>query len=187
MAQKAGTQAGTQAGTAVPEGGAHAKVFPPLDPGTFAPQLIWLALTFGLLYVVLKRVALPRVGEVIEERADRIKRDLAEAEKLKADTEAALANYEQALSEARAKANAIAKGMRDKLTAEVDKERAKVEAAIAAKLTEAEGRIADTKERALASVGDIATEVAGAIVARLIGREVSKDEVQRALVQRAAE
>ena len=176
-----------KAGTAVPEGAAHAKVFPPLDPGTFAPQLIWLALTFGLLYLVLKRVALPRVGEVIEERADRVRRDLEQAEKLKADTEAALANYEQALGEARTKANAIAKGMRDRLTADVDKERAKVDAAIAAKLAEAERRIAEAKAKALASVGDIAGEVAGAIVARLIGKEVSKDEVQKALVQRAAE
>ena len=176
-----------KAGTAVPESGAHAKVFPPLDPGTFAPQLVWLALTFGLLYLLLKRVVLPRVGEVIEERADRIKRDFEQAEKLKVDTEVALANYEQALGEARTKANAIAKGMRDKLTAEVDKERAKVDAAITAKLAEAERRITDTKARALASVGDIASEVAGAIVSRLIGTEVSKDEVQRALVQRAAE
>ena len=176
-----------KAGTAVPDTGPQAKVFPPLDPGTFAPQLVWLALTLGLLYLLLKRVALPRVGEVIEERADRIKRDLEQAEKLKADTEAALADYEQALGEARAKANAMAKGMRDTLTAEVDKERAKVDAAIAAKLAEAERRIADTKAKALSGVGDIAGEVAGAIVSRLIGKEVSKDEVKKALVQRAAE
>ena len=184
MAEKAGAQ---KAGTAVPESAGHAKVFPPLDPATFAPQLIWLALTFGLLYLILKRVVLPRVGEVIEERGDRIKRDLAQAEKLKADTEKALANYEQALGDARAKAGAIAKTMRDKLTAEVDKERAKVEAQIAAKLAEAESRIAETKSKALASVGDIASEVAGVIVARLIGTEPTKDEVKRALVQRAAE
>ena len=176
-----------KAGTALAEGAAHAKVFPPLDPGTFVPQLVWLALTFGLLYLLLKRVVLPRVGEVIEERSDRVRRDLQQAEKLKADTEAALSHYEQALLEARAKANAIAKGMRETLTAEVDKECAKVEAAIAAELAEAERRIADTKTRALASVGDIAGEVAGAIVSRLIGKEVSKDEVQKALVQRAAE
>ncbi len=81
----------------------------------------------------------------------------------------------------------MAKSMRDKLTAEVDKERAKVDAAIAAKLSEAERRIADTKTKALGSVGDIAGDVAGAIVARLIGKEVSKDEVKKALVQRAAE
>src|SRR5258705_2117824 len=111
MADKVGAQ---KAGTAVPEGAGHAKVFPPLDPGTFAPQLIWLALTFGLLYVLLKRVALPRIGEVIEERGDRVRRDLEQAEKLKGDTEQALAGYEQALGEARAKAGAIAKGVRDK-------------------------------------------------------------------------
>jgi F-type H+-transporting ATPase subunit b len=184
MADKVGAQ---KAGTAVPESAGHAKVFPPLDPSTFAPQLVWLALTFGLLYLILKRVVLPRVGEVIEERGDRIKRDLAQAEKLKADTEKALANYEQALGDARAKAGGIAKIMRDKLTAEVDKERTKVEAQIAAKLAEAESRIAETKSKALASVGDIASEVAGSIVARLIGAEPTKDEVKRALVQRAAE
>ena len=165
----------------------HVKVFSPLDSGTFVPQLVWLALTFGLLYLVLKRVVLPRVGEVIEERSDRIKRDLAQADKLKADTEKALANYEQALGDARGKAGAIAKTMRDKLTAEVDKERGKVEAQIAAKLAEAEKRIAETKSYALASVGDIASEVAGVIVSRLIGKEPTKDEVKRALVQRAAE
>jgi len=184
MAEKVAAQ---KAGTAVQEGAGHAKVFPPLDPGTFAPQLVWLALTFGLLYLVLKRVVLPRVGEVIEERGDRIKRDLAQAEKLKADTEKALASYEQALGDARAKAGAIAKTMRDKLTTEVDKERAKVEALIAAKLADAEGRIAETKSKALASVSDIASEVAGHIVTRLIGAEPTKDEVKRALVQRAAE
>jgi len=170
-----------KAGTAVPDSGPHAKVFPPLDPNTFAPQLVWLALTFGLLYLILKRVALPRVGEVIEERADRVKRDLAQAEKLKTDTAAALAEYEQALAEARTKSNALAKAARDKLTAEIDGERAKVEALIAAKLTEAERRIADTKTRALANVSDIAGEVAGAIVAKLIGQEPTPDELKRAL------
>ena len=176
-----------QSGTSVPQSGVHAKAFPPLDPGTFAPQLVWLALTLGLLYLLLRRVVLPRVGEVIEERADRIKRDLEQAETLKAETETALANYEQALGEARAKSNAIGKSMRDKLAAEIDNERAKMDAAISATVVEAERRIADTKAKALNSVGDIAGDVAGAIVARLIGKEVSKDEVRKALMQRAAE
>ena len=77
--------------------------------------------------------------------------------------------------------------MRDKLTAEVDKERTKVEAQIARQARRSRGRIAETKSRALASVSDIASEVAGVIVTRLIGTEVTKDEVQKALVQRAAE
>jgi F-type H+-transporting ATPase subunit b len=182
MAEKVNT--GT---TGHPEAGGHAKVFSPLDSSTFAPQLVWLALSFGLLYVLLKRFALPRVGEVIEERRERIQRDLDKAEQLKADTEQALAAYEQALAEARTKAGVIAKDMRDKLAAEVDEERAAVEAQIAQKLADAEARIAQSKSRAMASVGDIAADTAGAVVTKLLGREVSKDEVQRALLQRAAE
>jgi F-type H+-transporting ATPase subunit b len=174
-------------GTAAHGNAPHAKVFSPLDAGTFVPQLVWLALTFGLLYVLLKRFVLPRVGEVIEERRERINRDFEKAEKLKADTQQALANYEQALAEARAKSNAIAKDVRDKLAAEVDKERAAVDAKIALKITEAEQRIAQSKAKAMASVADIAAETASAVVSKLLGKEVSKDEIQRALVQRAAE
>ena len=183
MAQKS-----TTAATTTPaEGVGPGKVFPPLDHTTFVPQLVWLAISFGLLYVLLKRVALPRVGEVIEERADRIRRDLDQAEKLKAETEGALAAYEQALTDARSKAGGVIKTMRDSLTAEVDKERAKVEAEIARKVADAEARIEQTKSRALASVNDIATETAGAIVKKLIGADVSPDELQKALVRRAAE
>jgi F-type H+-transporting ATPase subunit b len=174
-------------GTTAQEGGGHAKVFPPLDSSTFAPQLVWLAITFGLLYLLMSRVALPRVGEVIEERADRIRRDLEHAEKLKAETAGALAAYEQALAEARAKANGIVKTMRDSLTAEVDRQRAQVEAQIAEKVAEAEARIEQTKSRALAGVNEIASETAGAIVKKLIGSDVSSDELQRALMRRAAE
>jgi F-type H+-transporting ATPase subunit b len=175
------------AGTAVPEGVGPGKVFPPLDPGTFVPQLFWLAVTFGLLYLLIKRLVLPRVGAVIDERRERIERDLAKAETLKVETEQALASYERALGEARARASAIGKEMHDRRAAEIDQERAKVDAEIARKLADAEARIAQSKTRAMAGVGEIAGDTAGAIVARLLGKEVSKDEVRRALVQRAAE
>jgi F-type H+-transporting ATPase subunit b len=86
---------------------------------------------------------------------------------------------------ARTKGSSIAKEMRGNLTAEAERKKAQVDAQIAEKLAEAKARIAQSK--AMASVGEIAADTAGAIVARLIGKEVSKDEVQRALVQRAAE
>lgn len=173
--------------TAAPDGAANQRIFSPLDASTFVPQLVWLAMTFGLLYVLLKRFALPRVGEVIEERRERIQRDFEKAEKLKAETEHALATYEQALAEARTRAHALARETREGLTAEVEKERAAVETQIAAKLADAEARIAQSKAKAMGSVGEIAAETAGAVVAKLLGKEVSNDEVKRALVQRAAE
>jgi F-type H+-transporting ATPase subunit b len=174
-------------GTTVPEGVGPGKVFPPLDPGTFAPQLFWLALTFGLLYVLLKRHALPRVSEAIEARRQHIESELKTAEKLKAETQLALSRYELAVTEARAKANAMTKDLRDKLTAEAEAERARHDALISQKLAEAEQRIAQSKARAIASVREIAADTAAAIVVRLIGTEASSEEVQQALMQSAAE
>jgi F-type H+-transporting ATPase subunit b len=159
---------------------------PQLNPADFAPQLIWLAITFVVLYFILARVALPRIGEVIEERHDRVQRDLDAAERFKKDTDAALAAYERALSEARSKASTLAKDMRDKLAAETDKERTSVEEQLAAKLADAETRIAATKTKALSSVNEIAAETAGAVVSKLLGEDVSPAEVKKVL-QPAAE
>jgi len=157
---------------------------PQLNVQDFAPQLIWLALTFAALYFILSRVALPRIGEVIEERRDRIQRDLDTAENLKRETERALASYERALAKARADANAIAKEQRETLVAEVDEERKRVEGEVAAKIAEAEKRINATKAKALQSVNDIAADTAGAVVNRLIGETVGAAEIAKALAGR---
>lgn len=154
---------------------------PQLNVDDFAPQLIWLVVTFGLLYLILSRVALPRVGDVLAERRDRIARDIAAAGELKAETDKALAEYEQALATARSNASGIAKDTRAKLAAETDAERAKIEAQLNAKMQEAEARISATKSKALASVGDIAADTAVAVVSRLIGQTVSPADAKAAL------
>jgi F-type H+-transporting ATPase subunit b len=159
---------------------------PAARPSTFVPQLFWLALTSGLLYVLLKRFALPRVGQVIEERRKHITRDLDQAEKLKTETQLALSNYQQALTEAHTMANTIAREMRDQLAAAIQSERARMETQLSQKLAEAESGIAQRKARTMANV-DLAAETASAIVTRLIGHEVSNDGVQRAPIHRAAE
>lgn len=157
---------------------------PQLNVQDFAPQLFWLALTFVLLYILMSRVALPRVGEVIEERKDRIKRDLAAAERLKGETEKALEAYEKSLADARANASAIARQTREALAAETEKERAGVESQLAAKITAAEASIAATKAKALANVSDIAAETVTAIVNQLTGDQVSKDDAIRAVTRK---
>jgi F-type H+-transporting ATPase subunit b len=171
----------TTAGTTAQHGADHPKVFPPLDATTFAPQLFWLVIAFVLLYMLLSRKALPRIGKVIEERRERIDRDLSEAERLKGETAAALKTYEAAHAEARGRAQAIAKDTRDKLAAEADQARQKVDAELNNKLAETEKQIAETKARALAGVNQIAADTAGAIVAKLIGQEPTPDELERAL------
>lgn len=181
MAQKVNT------GTEASHGAGHAKVFPPLDPQFFASQLIWLALTFIALYMLLSRIALPRIGEVIDERRARIQRDLDEAERLKVETDKALKSYEQSIGDARAQAGVTARAMRDKLTAETEAEKTRTEASLAAKIADAEQRIMATKTKALASVNEIAAETAGALVDKLIGVTPNADEIKKALAQPAGE
>ncbi len=177
------TKTSTSTGTAPEHGGG----FPPFNPDTFSSQLIWLAIAFGGLYVLLSRVALPRVAEVIDERRDRIQRDLDAAERLKAETEKALSGYEQALADAKSKAGGIIKETQGKLAADTDRERERIDAQVSAKLADAETRITAMKTKALAQVNDIAIETTSAVVAQLGGGTVTADEVRRALLPAAGE
>ncbi len=174
------TSPAAEAATEAVQGGGQT-AFPPLDPSTFSSQLIWLAITLGGLYFVLSRIALPRIGEVIEERRDRIQRDLDEAERLKNETEEAIASYEQALAEARNKAHGIAQTAREKLTGEIEAERVKVDEQLAAAAADAETRINTSKAEAMSRVKDVALETSQAIVSRLIGIDVSTDEAAKAV------
>lgn len=152
--------------------GAHGEehvtgVFPPFDASTYPSQLLWLAISFGLLYLIMKRVALPRIGEILEERRDKIEGDLAEAERLRHKTDQAIASYEAALAEARAKAHAIAEDTRAANKARLDAERAAREAELAKKIAAAEASINAAKASALGHIGEIAADTAQAVVAQL--------------------
>lgn len=155
----------TQTHTEVP----HKSGFPPFQKETFASQLVWLAITFVVLYLMISRVAIPRIGGIIEARDKRISGDLAEAQRLKADSEAALAAYEKALAEARSRAQVMGAEIRDKLHAEAEENRKALEAKLNAQLADAEKTIAATKSAAMANVRGIAIDAAAAIVERLTG------------------
>ena len=166
----------------VPHGGEHATgAFPPFDSSTFPSQLLWLAITFGLFYYIMAKMVLPRIGGILEDRRDRIAGDLAEGERLKQETDAAIAAYEQALAEARKKAHGIAQTTRDKLNADVTAKRTAAEGDLAAKLGEAETRIAGIKAAALDQVGEIAGETTEALVEALLGKAPSKADTAKAV------
>ncbi|MBS9476797.1 F0F1 ATP synthase subunit B [Ancylobacter radicis] len=167
----------------VPPGEAHGAGFPPFDAQTFPSQLIWLAIAFGALYLLMSRVALPRIATILEERHDRVADDLEEAGKLKAESEAAQASYEQALASARNKAHGIATETRDTLAAEAETRRKAVEAELSAKLVTAEAQITATKTAAMANVHGIAVDAAGAIVHQLIGSTPAPQAVEAAVDQ----
>jgi F-type H+-transporting ATPase subunit b len=154
---------------------------PQLNPDHFVNQIFWLAVTFVVLMLIMSKVALPRVGEVIGERRDRIKRDIETASRLKTDTDKALSDYEKALADARSNASGIAKEMRESLATETDGERQRVDGQIAAKLRDADTRIAESKSKAVTAIQDIAADTARAVVSKLIGQDVSAEDVKKVL------
>jgi F-type H+-transporting ATPase subunit b len=172
---------GTIAATAVPPAAQESHSFPPFDPTTFAPQLFWLAITFIGLYVLLSRMALPRISTVLTERKNRIEGDLQEAERLKGETDTALKAYEKALSDARKRAGGIAREVRDTLKSETDAERARAGKIARDSMADAEARIAAAKAQALGNVSTIASDTASEIVRQLIGIDVPPGEVDAAV------
>jgi len=156
-------------GTSTEADGGHKETFPPFDSSTFASQLVSLVIAFVALYIIVSRIALPRVGAVIDARQNKIDGDLAEAQKLKDDSEAALKAYESELAAARARAQAIGNETREKLNAASEAERKTLEDKLAVKLADAEKTIASTRAAAMSNVHGIAADAAGAIVQRLTG------------------
>ncbi|HEY4982664.1 MAG TPA: F0F1 ATP synthase subunit B [Pseudolabrys sp.] len=161
--------------------GEHKGAFPPFQSQTFASQLVWLAIAFVLLYVLMAKVALPRVGAIIESRQKRIADDIADAGRLKQQSDEAVTAYEKALADARARAQVIANETRDRQAAAADARRKTLEAELNSKLVEAEKTIATTKQAAMSNVRAIAEDATRAIVERLIGLAPSEKAVADAL------
>jgi F-type H+-transporting ATPase subunit b len=169
----------TQAHTEVP-GGGHPK-FPPFDKETFASQLFWLVVFFVALYVIVSKLAIPRIGGIVEARRGRVEGDIAEANRLKEQSEAALRAYEKSLADARGRAQQLAGEARDKLNAEAEVTRKRLEGELNSKLADAEKTIGATKSAAMANVRGIAVDTASAIVQRLIGTTPAGGAVEAAV------
>lgn len=167
MAESHGDAKGTTAHTEA--GGGHKAPFPPFQRETFASQLVSLAIAFAALYLIVSRIALPRVGSLLDERQKAIEGDVGEAQRLKEASDDALKAYETELAAARARAQAISTETREKLNAASEAERKLLEDRLSHKLAEAEKTIASTREAAMGNVRGIAAEAAGAIVQRLTG------------------
>ena len=142
---------------------------PQLEMGDYAPQIFWLVVTFVALMVIMWGVGLPRIRRVIEARENKISEDLADAESAKGRAEDALKAYEEALADARSKAHGVLAETQAKLSAEADALRAELDADLAARAAEAEERIQETRAQALASLRDVAGDVARAATERLVG------------------
>jgi F-type H+-transporting ATPase subunit b len=163
------------------EGHAESGGMPQLNFADFPPQLVWLAITFILLLILMSRVALPRIAQVIEQRDARIKGDIDRAERVKAEADAALAAYQKTMADARAKAQAELRQGQAAIAAETAKREAAFVQRLAERTKAAEDSIAAAKSRALADLRGVGIEVTGSVLGKLAGLSLPAERVQAAV------
>jgi F-type H+-transporting ATPase subunit b len=154
---------------------------PQLNFADYPPQLVWLAITFLVLYLLLSRLALPRIGAAIEAREGKLKGDLDRAERLKSEAEAAIETYRRAIAEAQAGSQAVLKQAAAAIAAEAAKREAAFAAEINARTKTAEEAIGAAKTAAMGDLRVVAGEAARELVARLTGSEPDSGAVELAL------
>ncbi len=158
---------------------------PQLDFAQALPQILWLTLVFGLIYVAVART-LPRVTRVVESRRQRIAADLAEAEAARAAADAASGGGSSALEEARSRALQLTGRARDEAAAATGRRLAEIDAVLGAQAEAAARRLAAARKAALADLHKLASEATADLVARVSGLAVSPDEAAEAVRQEAA-
>lgn len=163
-------------GAALAEGG-----LPQMDPSSYPSQVFWLTVTFAALFLLMWKVALPRVSETLANRQQKLSGDLKKAAELKEEAEKAQADLEEALASARAEAQTVLRKASEEIAAEQAKRLEAFDADMAAKAEEAEKRIAAARQTALKSVQDVANEVAISAVEKLTGDAADAAAVEKAL------
>jgi F-type H+-transporting ATPase subunit b len=172
---------GAEAAHGAAEGGHGGGGLPQLDPTVFAPQLIWLAITFATLYYLMSKVALPRVAEVLEERQERITDDLDKAAALREESSTVMSNYEKALSDARAHAQTVIAQTAQEITTAQTARQSDFAADLAGKIRAAEDRVAAAKHAALANIRSVAVEATQQVAEKLAGIRIDAKEADSAV------
>jgi F-type H+-transporting ATPase subunit b len=163
---------------------------PQLDFTTFVPQLFWLAVTFFVLYLLMRLVALPSVGRVIAARRSRLDDDFARASELRQQAEAVLNQYEARMVAARAQAHDMIRETAERAAAEAAARQRQLAEGLATQTKEAEEQIAAAKQQAFAEIRGVAIDVARSVTEKLTGAAPDEPSlaaaVDHAVVERAA-
>jgi F-type H+-transporting ATPase subunit b len=155
--------------------------FPPFDASTFPAQIFWFVLVFGALYLLMSKIALPRIADTMARREDKIEGDLKAASSMQEKARAAGEAYEKLLADARSNAQSIGQKAKDEAGAASDARRKSVETELSQKIAASEARINSARDKAMGNVAAIATDAAADIVARITGVAPKADDVKKAV------
>lgn len=158
---------------------------PQLDISTYAPQIIWLVITFVVLFLVMWKVIVPRISDALEVRQRRIEDNLARAAELQKEAEAVLEAYDASLANARADAQKMIAEASAQAAGEADKRNVELGEALSKRIADAEAAIDKARREALGSLNEAAADVAAAATERLIGEAPDRDTVSAAVLAAA--
>lgn len=148
---------------------------------TYLSQIVWLVLTFGVLYFILWKSALPRIAGMLQERQERIEDDLQKAETVKQEAETVLAAYEASVAKTRDEAQSILRAGAEAFAEQAAKQQDELSARLAGEAAAAASRINDARREALGELRGVAGELALAATRKLVEFDVSESDAEAAV------
>jgi len=158
---------------------------PQLDPTYWASQAFWLILIFTLLYLALSKMFIPKIKESIDDRENKIKDDLDEAQKLKLIAEEKLKEYEITIENSKKEVQKIIFESKNKLNSEIQNKKREIEKEIELEVKSAEREIEDLKKESLASIVAISEEMASKVIEMVSGEQLNQSSVKAAVLESA--
>ena len=150
---------------------------PQLNPEFWVSQIFWLTLTFGILYVVLSKLILPKISNNLESRKSQILENIEAAEKQREDSEAKIEEYEEIISKSRLEAKNIFSQSREKVLKDISAKREVLNNQIDEEISKAEQEINNLRESAPDKINMIAIETSSELIQKLIGAEVNNSSI----------
>ena len=150
---------------------------PQLNPEFWVSQIFWLTLTFGILYVILSKLILPKISANLELRKTQIQENIEAAEKQRESSESKLKEYESLVSKSKLEAKNIFKETREKALKDINSKREVLEKQIDDEIKKAEDEIFQLKKSAPQKINKIAIETSSEILKKLIGTEINNSSI----------
>ena len=150
---------------------------PQLNPEFWISQIFWLTLTFGILYIVLSKLILPKISENLELRKSQIQENIEAADKQRQDSDAKLKEYDEIISKSKLDANNIFKQARENVLKEINSKKEILDKQIEDELEKAEQEITELKKGSSEKINKIAIETTSELLIKLIGTEVNNSSI----------
>ena len=150
---------------------------PQLNPEFWVSQIFWLTLTFGILYIILSKLILPKISANLELRKIQIQENIEAAEKQREDSESKIKEYENIVSKSKIEAKNIFKDTREKAQKDINSKKELLEKQIDQEIKKAEEEISQLKKSAPEKINKIAIETSSEILKKLIGTEINNSSI----------